>query len=99
MPKNISDLAARVESGPVSRRQILRAGAVVGGGLVAAACAPSGVTPNPSSGASAVPAVTTVVNQGQLQPAPANAAPTGWNTAESLRAKISEFATLDDSGP
>ena len=99
MPKNISDLAARVESGPVSRRQILRAGAVVGGGLVAAACAPSGVTPNPSSGASAVPAVTTVVNQGQLQPAPANAAPTGWDTAQSLRLGLQQLATFDDSGP
>jgi YVTN family beta-propeller protein len=41
----------------------------------------------------------TVVQAGQLQPAPAGAAPTAWDTAESRRGDLTLFATYDSSGP
>ena len=41
----------------------------------------------------------TVVQAGQLQPAPAGAQLTGWDTAESQRGRLRVFATYDSSGP
>ena len=42
---------------------------------------------------------TQVVQAGQLAPPPPNAQPTGWDTAESLRGRVSLLATYDSSGP
>ncbi|MBI2872814.1 MAG: PD40 domain-containing protein [Chloroflexi bacterium] len=44
-------------------------------------------------------APTTIVQTGQLQPAPAGAQPTGWDTAESMRGGLTLFARYDSSGP
>lgn len=44
-------------------------------------------------------APTNVVQAGQLQPAPAGTAPTGWDTAESIRGQLRVVATYDSSGP
>ncbi|MBI2936424.1 MAG: hypothetical protein HYY31_06450, partial [Chloroflexi bacterium] len=44
-------------------------------------------------------APTNVVQAGQLQPAPASAQPTGWDTAESIRGGVKLFAKYDSSGP
>jgi len=41
----------------------------------------------------------TLVQAGQLQAAPAGAAPTGWDTAESIRGGLKLVATFDSSGP
>ncbi|MBI4297852.1 MAG: YncE family protein [Chloroflexi bacterium] len=41
----------------------------------------------------------TMVQAGQLQPVPAAAQPTGWDTAESIRAGLKLVATYDSSGP
>ncbi|MBI4302061.1 MAG: hypothetical protein HY664_05605 [Chloroflexi bacterium] len=40
-----------------------------------------------------------IVQAGQLQPAPAGAQPTGWDTAESIRGGLKLVATYDSSGP
>ena len=45
------------------------------------------------------PAAQTVVQAGQLSPAPAGAKPTGWDTAESVRGGLKLVATYDSSGP
>jgi len=42
---------------------------------------------------------TQVVQAGQLAPPPPNAQPTGWDTAESLRGRVTLLATYDSSGP
>jgi DNA-binding beta-propeller fold protein YncE/cytochrome c553 len=42
---------------------------------------------------------TQVVQAGQLAPPPPNAQPTGWDTAESLRGRITLLATYDSNGP
>jgi DNA-binding beta-propeller fold protein YncE len=44
-------------------------------------------------------APTNVVQAGQLQPASAGAAPTGWDTPESIRGGLRLVATYDSSGP
>jgi DNA-binding beta-propeller fold protein YncE/outer membrane murein-binding lipoprotein Lpp len=44
-------------------------------------------------------APSTVVQAGQLQPAPAGAQATGWDTAESIRGGLKLVATYDSSGP
>jgi len=44
-------------------------------------------------------APTTLVQAGQLQAAAAGAAPTGWDTAESIRGGLKLVATFDSSGP
>jgi len=44
-------------------------------------------------------APSTVVQTGQLQPAPAGAQPSGWDTAESIRSGLKLLATYDSSGP
>ncbi|MBI4337596.1 MAG: hypothetical protein HY683_07210 [Chloroflexi bacterium] len=44
-------------------------------------------------------APTNVVQAGQLQPAPAGAQPTGWDTTESIRGGLGLLATYDSSGP
>ena len=59
-------------------------------GLLALAC---------SQQASEKPAAQTVVQAGQLSPAPAGAKSTGWDTAESARAGVTQLATYDSSGP
>jgi DNA-binding beta-propeller fold protein YncE len=41
----------------------------------------------------------TIVQTGQLQPVPAGAKPTGWDTAESIRGGLTLFARYDSSGP
>ncbi|MBI2166238.1 MAG: hypothetical protein HYU29_07560 [Chloroflexi bacterium] len=41
----------------------------------------------------------TIVQAGQLQPAPAGAQPTGWDTKESIRGGLKLVATYDSSGP
>ncbi|MBI5878748.1 MAG: hypothetical protein HZB53_13945 [Chloroflexi bacterium] len=48
---------------------------------------------------SAPVAPVTVVQSGQLQPIPAGAQPTGWDTAESIRGGLKLLATYDSSGP
>ena len=45
------------------------------------------------------PAAQTVVQAGQLSPAPAGAKPTGWDTPESIRGGLKVLATYDSSGP
>ncbi|MBI2304299.1 MAG: hypothetical protein HYU86_06075 [Chloroflexi bacterium] len=40
-----------------------------------------------------------VVQSGSLQPIPANAQPTGWDTPESIRGGLTLFAKYDSSGP
>ena len=40
-----------------------------------------------------------VVQAGQLSPPPVNAQPTGWDTTESLRGRLTQLATYDSSGP
>ncbi|MDP2662127.1 MAG: hypothetical protein Q8R28_15485, partial [Dehalococcoidia bacterium] len=40
-----------------------------------------------------------IVQAGQLQPAPAGAQPTGWDTAESIRGGLKLLATYDSNGP
>ena len=40
-----------------------------------------------------------VVQAGQLAPPPVGAQPTGWDTAESLRGRLTLLATYDSSGP
>lgn len=50
-------------------------------------------------GASAAPLVNTVVQVGQLQPAPSGAAPSGWETKWSRLLGIQLLAQLDSSGP
>ncbi len=44
-------------------------------------------------------APTQVVQAGQLAPPPPNAQPSGWDTAESLRGRVTLLATYDSSGP
>lgn len=44
-------------------------------------------------------APSTIVQAGQLQPAPAGAQPAGWDTAESIRSGVKLFAKYDSSGP
>lgn len=41
----------------------------------------------------------TLVQAGQLQPAPAAAQPSGWDTPESIRGNLKVFAKYDSSGP
>ncbi|MDP2728918.1 MAG: hypothetical protein Q8O55_00320 [Dehalococcoidales bacterium] len=41
----------------------------------------------------------TIIETGQLQPAPAGAKPSGWDTAESIRGGLKLVATYDSSGP
>ena len=41
----------------------------------------------------------TVVQAGQLQPAPVGGQPSGWDTAESIRGGLKLVATYDSSGP
>jgi hypothetical protein len=43
-------------------------------------------------------APSTIVQAGQLQPVPAGAAPSGWNTDWSLKLGITQVATFDSSG-
>lgn len=59
-------------------------------GLLALAC---------SQQAGEKPAAQTVVQAGQLSPAPAGAKPTGWDTAESAKGSLTQLATYDSSGP
>lgn len=47
----------------------------------------------------AAPVPGTIVQAGQLQPAAAAAAPTGWDTEESIRGGLRLVATYDSSGP
>ncbi len=49
--------------------------------------------------ASEKPAAQTVVQAGQLSPAPAGAKSTGWDTAESAKGGLTQLATYDSSGP
>ena len=58
-------------------------------GLVAASCQ-SATPPTPP---------TTVVQAGNLQPAPAGAQPSGWDTPESVRGQLTRVATYDSAGP
>ncbi|MBI4219692.1 MAG: hypothetical protein HY682_06065, partial [Chloroflexi bacterium] len=44
-------------------------------------------------------APSTVVQVGQLQPAPVGAQPSGWDTPESIRGGLTLFARYDSSGP
>lgn len=67
--------------------------------IVAGACsqaAPGTTSPAPQqSGAT----VTTTVQSAQLQPAPAGAQPSGWETAEAVRGQLKLLARFDSSGP
>ncbi len=45
------------------------------------------------------PSTVNVVQSGQLQPVPAGAQPTGWDTPESIRGGLKLIATYDSSGP
>jgi len=68
--------------------------------IVAGAC--SQATPSTPSGtpASAAPqTVTTTVQSAQLQPAPAGAPTSGWETAEANRGQLTLLAKFDSSGP
>lgn len=47
----------------------------------------------------AKPVTVTTVQAGQLQPVPASAAPSGWDTKESIRGGLQLVATYDSSGP
>lgn len=70
-------------------------------GLLAAACA-AGVSQADYDALKAQLAsggASTVVQAGQLQPAPAGAQLSGWDTAESVRGRLRVFATYDSSGP
>ncbi|MBI3979155.1 MAG: hypothetical protein HY331_13305 [Chloroflexi bacterium] len=63
--------------------------------LLAAACQ----GPGQEAAAPKAAAPSTVVQAGQLQPSPAGAQPSGWDTKESIRGGLKLVATYDSSGP
>ena len=82
----------------MKRRQMVRMLAIGGaGGAIAAACQAASPTPNPSASTPAT--VTTTIQSAQLQPAPAGAAPSGWETADAIRGNLTLLAKFDSSGP
>jgi DNA-binding beta-propeller fold protein YncE len=67
--------------------------------IVAGACtsaAPGTASPSPAQSAATV---TTTVQSAQLQPAPAGAPASGWETAEANRGQLKLLAKFDSSGP
>jgi DNA-binding beta-propeller fold protein YncE len=63
--------------------------------IVANACQSLAPTGSPAPSAAAV---TTAIQTGQLQPAPAGAAASGWETTEALRGNLKLLAKFDSSG-
>jgi DNA-binding beta-propeller fold protein YncE len=62
--------------------------------ILAGACSQA-----PTGTASPAPQASTVVQSAQLQPAPAGAQPSGWETTEANRGSLTLLAKFDSSGP
>lgn len=80
--------------------RLIAAALVAAVALIAAACstpAPTGASPLPEPTTAGT--VATVVQTAQLQPAPAGAKPSGWETEEAIRGQLTLLAQFDSSGP
>ena len=76
--------------------RIIALGAAVA--ITAAACQQAAPSTPSGSPAPQAQTVTTTVQSAQLQPAPAGAQPSGWETTEALRGELKLLAKFDSSG-
>jgi len=86
---------------PAKHPRLIAAALVAAVAIIAAACstpAPTGTGASPQP-EPAAQTVQTVVQTAQLQPAPAGAKPTGWETEEAIRGQLTLLAQFDSSGP